>query len=141
MMLYPGLWYNTEIIALDKKAQNDSIREIIGVDKAKRFVQVTDFFDSNGSNKLGPYLQEAYATSTPNKFQQDFKDAANRLALLNRALSGDVLKIFPVPTDENNKWTSALEFRSGVINLSDTLYGSFVANSVPLYLQYVDKGV
>lgn len=141
MMLYPGLWYNTEIIALDKKAQNDSIREIIGVDKAKRFVKVTDFFDADGSNKLGPYLQEAYATSTPNKFQQDFKDAANRLALLNRALSGDVLKIFPVPTDENNKWTSALEFRSGVISLSDTLYGSFVANSVPLYLQYVDKGV
>ena len=141
MMLYPGLWYNTEILALDKKAQNDSIRKIIGVDSDQRFVKVTDFFDESGSNKLGPYLQEAYATATPNKFQQDFKDAALRLALLNRALSGDILRIFPVPTDENNKWTSALEYRSGVVTVTDTLYGSFVSNSVPLYLQYVDQGV
>ncbi|PTM05539.1 MAG: cytochrome C biogenesis protein, partial [Bacteroidetes bacterium] len=141
MMLYPGLWYNTEILALDKKAQNDSIRKIIGVDSDQRFVKVTDFFDESGSNKLGPYLQEAYATATPNKFQQDFKDAALRLALLNRALSGDILRIFPVPTDENNKWTSALEYRSGAVTVADTLYGSFVSNSVPLYLQYVDQGV
>jgi hypothetical protein len=63
------------------------------------------------------------------------------LALLNRALSGEILRIFPVPTDENNKWTSALEYRSGVVQLNDTLYGSFVANSIPLYLQYVDGGV
>jgi hypothetical protein len=123
MMLYPGLWYNTEILALDKKAQNDSIRKIIGVDSDQRFVKVTDFFDESGSNKLGPYLQEAYATATPNKFQQDFKDAALRLALLNRALSGDILRIFPVPTDENNKWTSALEYRSGAVTVTDTLYG------------------
>ncbi|MEK9751323.1 MAG: cytochrome c biogenesis protein CcsA [Flavobacteriaceae bacterium] len=141
MMLYPGLWYNTEFIALDKKAQNDSIRSIIGVPKAKRYVKVTDFFDEEGSNKLRPYLVEAFATNTPNKFQQDFKDASNRLALLNRALSGEILRIFPVPTDENSKWTSALEYRSGVVQLNDTLYGSFVANSLPLYLQYVDGGV
>ena len=141
MMLYPGLWYNTEFIALDKKAQNDSIRSIIGVPKAKRYVKVTDFFDEEGNNKLRPYLVEAFATNTPNKFQQDFKDASNRLALLNRALSGEILRIFPVPTDENNKWTSALEYRSGVVQLNDTLYGSFVANSIPLYLQYVDGGV
>jgi cytochrome c-type biogenesis protein CcsB len=63
------------------------------------------------------------------------------LALLNRALSGDILRIFPVPTDENNKWTSALEYRSGAVTVADTLYGSFVSNSVPLYLQYVDQGV
>jgi cytochrome c-type biogenesis protein CcsB len=141
MMLYPGLWYNTEFIALDKKAQNDSIRSIIGVPKAKRYVKVTDFFDEEGNNKLRPYLVEAFATNTPNKFQQDFKDASNRLALLNRALSGEILRIFPVPTDENNKWTSALEYRSGVVHMNDTLYGSFVANSIPLYLQYVDGGV
>ena len=141
MMLYPGLWYNTEFIALDKKAQNDSIRSIIGVPKAKRYVKVTDFFDEEGNNKLRPYLVEAFATNTPNKFQQDFKDASNRLALLNRALSGEILRIFPVPTDENNKWTSALEYRSGVVQLNDTLYGSFVANSIPLYLQHVDGAV
>ncbi|MEK9584305.1 MAG: cytochrome C biogenesis protein, partial [Flavobacteriaceae bacterium] len=50
MMLYPGLWYNTEILALDKKAQNDSIRKIIGVDSDQRFVKVTDFFYESGSN-------------------------------------------------------------------------------------------
>ena len=81
MMLNPGLWYNTEFIALDKKAQNDSIRSIIGVEKGKKYVKVVDFFDSEGNNKLQPFLLDAYNTNTPNKFQQDFKDVDLRLGL------------------------------------------------------------
>jgi hypothetical protein len=73
MMLYPGLWYNTEFIALDKKAQNDSIRSIIGVPKAKRYVKVTDFFDEEGNNKLRPYLVEAFATIPQISFNRILK--------------------------------------------------------------------
>lgn len=134
MMLNPALWYNTDFIALDKKAQNDSIRNIIGIPKGQKFIKATDFFDAQGRNKLGPYLQEAFTTNTPNKFQQDFKDAYFRLSLLDRALSGEILKIFPLLNDENNKWISAMEFRSNRYQISDSLYANFVKNAVPYYL-------
>ena len=134
MMLNPALWYNNEFIALDKKAQNDSIRKIIGIPEGKKFIRATDFFDESGRNKLGPYLQEAFATNTPNKFQQDFKDAYFRLSLLDRALSGEIIKIYPLLNDENNKWISAVEYRAGRFQVGDSLYSNFISNSIPYYL-------
>ena len=134
MMMQPRLWTVTEFIALDKKAQNDSIRNLIGVPGDQRYVRLVDFFDQQGRNKLDPVLQEAFATNTPNKFQQDFKDAYFRLSLLNRALSGEILRIFPLLNDVNNKWISSLEYRSGRYTVSDSLYANFIENSIPFYL-------
>ncbi|MBT8205286.1 MAG: cytochrome c biogenesis protein CcsA [Eudoraea sp.] len=134
MMLDPALWYSNEFIALDKKAQNDSIRKIIEIPQGQKYIKATDFFDEKGRNKLGPYLQEAFATNTPNKFQQDFKDAYFRLSLLDRALSGEIIKIFPLLNDENNKWISSVEYRSGRYQVGDSLYGNFIRNSIPYYL-------
>jgi cytochrome c-type biogenesis protein CcsB len=141
MMMNPAVWFNTEFIALDKKGQNDSIRKIIGIPEGKRYVKVTDFFDEQGRNKMAPYLQEAYATNTPNKFEQDFKDLDLRLGLLNRALSGEILKIFPLLNDENNKWISAIEYRSGQYQVSDSLYANFIKNAVPFYLSTLQKAI
>lgn len=141
MMLNPALWYNVEFIALDKKKQNDSIRSIIGVEPGQRYVKATDFFDAAGNYKLGPYVQDAYATNTPNKFEQDFRDVDLRLGLLNRTLSGEIVKIFPLLNDENNKWISAIEYRSGQYSVSDTLYGNFIKNAIPYYLLSVQNGL
>jgi len=140
MMMNPALWYNTEFIALDKKGSNDSIRKIINIPDEQRYVKATDFFDEKGQYKLAPYLQKAYATNTPNKFEQDFKDVDLRLGLLNRALSGEIVKIFPLLNDENNKWISALEFRSGEYQIPDSLYANFIKNAVPYYLMSLQRG-
>jgi len=141
MMLNPALWYNTEFIALDKKGQNDSLRGIIAVEGSQRYVKATDFFDSKGAYKLAPYLQDAYATSTPDKFQQDYKDVDLRLGLLNRALSGEIIKIFPLLNDENNKWVSAVEYRSGQYKVSDSLYANFIKNAAPYYLLSLQRAI
>ena len=141
MMMQPRLWTLAEFIALDKKSQNDSIRNIIGVSGDQKYVRLIDFIDSQGRNKLDPVLQEAFATNTPNKFQQDFKDAYFRLSLLNRALSGEILRIFPLPNDENNKWISAREFRSGRFPVPDSLYANFIDKGVPFYLMSLQQGL
>lgn len=139
MMLNPAVWYNTEFIALDKKAQNDSIRKIVGVPMGKEYVKATDFFDTKGNYKLSPFLREATTTNNPNKFQQDFKDANIRLNLLDQALSQQIVKIFPLLDDENNKWISALEYRGGEYKISDSLYANFVKNAMPYYLMTLSK--
>jgi len=139
MMMNPAIWYNTEFIAVDKKKQNDSIRKTIGVEKGKEFVKATDFFDADGNYKLEPFLEEATGTNNPNKFQQDIKDANIRLSLLNQALSGQIVKIFPLLNDENNKWISAVEYRGGQYKVTDSLYANFVKNAVPYYLMTLSR--
>ncbi|TFG75759.1 MAG: cytochrome C biogenesis protein, partial [Flavobacteriales bacterium] len=139
MMINPAVWYNTEFIALDKKGKNDSIRKIIGVPQGQKYVKAIDFFDAQGNYKLEPFLRKATATNNPNQFQQDFKDANIRLSLLNVTLGGEIVKIFPLLNDENNKWISAIEYRGGQYQIADSLYGNFVKNAVPYYLMSLQK--
>lgn len=139
MMMNPAVWYNTEFIALDKKAQNDSIRKIVGIPLGQKYVKATDFFTDQGEYKLEPYLREATATNNPNKFEQDFKDANIRLSLLNQALGQQILRIFPLLNDENNKWISAVEYRGGQYPVADSLYSNFVKNAMPYYLMTLGK--
>lgn len=141
MMMQPNLWTVTEFIALDKKAENDSIRSLLGIPKEQRYVRLIDFFDDQGQNKMDPVLRDAFATNNPNKFQQDFKDAYFRLGLLNRALSGEILKIFPLLQDENNKWISQAEFDPQQHPIADSLYVNFVRNSVRYYMISLQKAL
>lgn len=78
-------------------------------------------------------MQDAYATNTPNQFQKDFKTSDQRLGLLNRALQGEIFKIFPIPDHDNNKWISTMDYRADNTLIRDTLYANFVNNSIPFY--------
>ncbi len=140
MMLNPPAWYNVEFISLAKKG-NDSIRQIVGVSKDQNYVKATDFFDEKGSYKLEPYVKEATSTTNPNQFQKDFKKASERLSLLNLALSGNIVKIFPLLNDENNKWISAIEYRSGRYQVQDSLYANFINNGMPYYLRTLQTAI
>ncbi|MEE9364464.1 MAG: cytochrome c biogenesis protein CcsA [Cellulophaga sp.] len=137
MMMNRNLWYNIEFIKLERK--NDSIGKILGVKAKQKYVRFIDFFDEKGNHKLGPYLEKAYSTSNPDMFQKEYRRLDVRLGLINRSLSGEIIKIFPLLNDENNKWISALEFRSGKYHIGDTLYANFVKNALPYYLMTLQK--
>lgn len=141
MMLNPPAWYNAEFIAVDKKGKNDSIRNVLGIPKGQEFIKATDFFNEKGEYKLAQFLDDATTALSPNKFQQDLKDANIRLSLLDQALSGKIIKIFPLLDDENNKWISAVEYRGGQYQVSDSLYGNFIKNAVPYYLLSLRKAI
>lgn len=140
MMLNPGVWYNAEFIDLGKK-ENDSIREVIGVPKGTKFVKATDFFDSKGAYKLRPYLEKVTSTNNPSNFEKDFAKVGERLSLLNLALSGNMVKIFPLLNDENNKWISAVEYRGGQFQVQDSLYANFIRNAMPYYLNTLQQSI
>ena len=140
MMLNPPLWYNVNFINVGKK-QNDSIREIVGIPDGEEFINATKLFDATGMYKLRPYLEEATSTTNPNQFQKDFIKVHERFSLLNLALNGDILKIFPLLNDENNKWISTVEFRSGQYQVQDSLYANFMTNGLPYYLNTLQNAV
>lgn len=133
MQLNPELWYNVEFITLDKQGKNDSLRKIIGVPNGQKSVKAVDFFDQEGRYKLAPYLQDAYNTNTPNQFQKDFKEVDLKLGLLNRALSGEIVKVFPLINHENNKWISNVEFQRDRYQVNDSLYANFIKNGMVYY--------
>ena len=129
MMENPQLWFWADLIYLKKG--NDSIRNIIGVpDDVTRF-KLMDFITPQLTNKLDPFIAEAYREATPTVIDKEFRDIHQRLALLNRALSGSILKIFPKPNDTNNKWMSYAELGESGLTGMDSLYSRQI---IPLYL-------
>ncbi|MFP2995044.1 cytochrome c biogenesis protein CcsA [Spongiivirga sp. MCCC 1A20706] len=124
----PIIWRFVPILKI--KWENDSIRSLIGV---KEFENATfsDFFEDDGSYKLAPYLQNAYRAAVPNAFQKGFIEADRKISLLYSALNGEVLKFFPTPNSENNKWVSYPELKEYNFRNQDSLY---VYNVLPLYV-------
>ncbi len=134
MTEFPRLWVEVPIIAL--KRGNDSIRHVAGVPEGQKDIALLDLFDSKGNYKLEPYLEAATRTTNPNQFQKDFIRAHENFSLLNAALSGSILKIFPIPGDENNKWVSYPELNEANITGMDSLYAR---NILPLYFDSLKK--
>lgn len=116
---FRGVWMEVPLIYIKKG--NDSIRKIIGIGKDEKYAPFRAFFDEGWNYKLGPYLDAAYKTSTPNQFQKDFIEADKRIILMNQALSGTILKIFPVPNDKGNKWVSFVELSQPTGTTLDTM--------------------
>ncbi|WP_245871810.1 cytochrome c biogenesis protein CcsA [Sediminicola luteus] len=135
MMIVPSVWIDREFIVIDRKGYNDSLRNVLGLPKGKEFLKLTDVYDDKVGYKLSPFLEDAYSTTNPNKFQKDYQELDLRLGLFDQALSGSILKIFPLLDDENNKWISANEFRMGTYQVKDSLYANFINNALPYYVQ------
>lgn len=130
MTEFPSMWTQVPIIAL--KRGNDSIRSIIGVSPDTKYVTLLDLFDENANYKLQPYLEEATKSANPNQFQKDFIKAHENYYILNQALSGSILKIFPLPNNENNKWVSYLELNeAGFTGMDSTVTRTIL----PIYFQ------
>lgn len=132
MTQFPEYWYQIPIIYL--KRGNDSIRKIAGIQSDAKFAKLIDFFDEKGNYKLEPYLENAYAAAIPNQFQKDFIETDKKVNLLYSAIGGQILKVFPIPNDANNKWISYLEINENTGTALDT-----IKNVLPFYLNAINK--
>ena len=132
----PIAWYNVPIIYL--KRGNDSIRSIAGRNKNDKYASFVDFFDDSGSYKISSQLEGAYKASLPNQFQKDFIELDRRVNLLFSAFEGNILRIFPIPNDINNKWVSFSDVKPKDFKGIDSLY---VKNVLPLYIGALENDI
>jgi cytochrome c-type biogenesis protein CcsB len=130
MTQFPNVWFEVPLIYM--KPGNDSIRRIIGIESKAKYAPFIKFFDETGNYKLSPYLDAAYKAAVPNQFQKDFIEADRKVNLLNSALSGSILRVFPIPKDENNKWVSYMELGHSKLTGIDS---TFTRQILPVYLQ------
>ena len=134
MKQFPFAWIEVPLVYV--KSSNDSIRKILGVEKGQELIPFKKFFDDEGNYKLSPYLDAAYKTPNPNKFEKDFVETDKKINLLNSALFGSILRIYPTPNDKNNKWVSNLELSHATGTALDTIKTAF-----PFYLEALAKGI
>lgn len=127
MTQFPTVWFETPLIYI--KSGNDSIRKILGIPSDAKYATFRSCFDERGNYKLSPYLDEAYKAANPNQFEKDFVETDKKVNLLNSALSGKILRIFPIPKDPNNKWVSFLEINHTTGTAIDT-----IKSALPVYL-------
>jgi cytochrome c-type biogenesis protein CcsB len=132
MSQFPTAWFELPLIYI--KTGNDSIRKIIGVNPEDKYVTFRSLFDAKGNYKLGSYLEDAYKTNIPDQFQKDFIEVDKKVNLMNAALSGNILRIFPIPGDKNNKWLSFLEINHPMGNDLDV-----IKNALPYYFDALAK--
>ncbi|MFN3756756.1 MAG: cytochrome c biogenesis protein ResB, partial [Flavobacterium sp.] len=132
MAQYPYHWMEVPFIYL--KRGNDSLRSTIGLDSKAKFASFVNFFDENGNYKLSELIDDASKSAIPNQFQKDFIEVNKRVVLLNTAFSGAILRVFPVPGDENNTWLSFPETSD-----SENEDIKSIRNSIPYYFQLLEQ--
>ena len=125
------LWYEVPAIYLEEK--NTKIRKHLGIPDSTKYARLSDFFTSKGEYRIRELVAKAQKNSIKNKFEKDLIKIDRRLGLLYNAIGGGILKIYPIPNDENNKWISQPETSSTKgLMAADTI---FVQKSLPLYVQ------
>ena len=129
------LWYEVPAIYLEKK--NLKIREQLGLADTTKYARLSDFFSDRGEYLIREQVTEAQKKKIQNKFEQDLIKIDRRLGLLYNAIGGGILKIYPIPNDENNKWVSQPE-TSTTKGFKDT-DTVFVQKSLPLYVQLLQS--
>ncbi len=130
----PRFWEIVPMIYLEKG--NTEIREILGLSKDATHASLTDFLTPKGEYKIKSQVEEAIKKNVKNKFEKDLEHINDRVNLVYRALYGDILKIFPIPNDENNKWVSQPETLNANFKGTDSV---FVRQVIPVYIQMLQK--
>ena len=130
----PILWYEVPVIYLEK--QNLKIREQLGLADTVKHASLANFFSNRGDYKIREQVAEAQKKNVRDNFEKDLIKIDQRVGLLYSAIGGGILKIYPIPNDENNKWVSQPETTSTKGFTTDSI---FVQKSLPLYVQLLQS--
>jgi len=100
MIIDPQSWEETPII---KVGNPDLIREIGAKGKYASFA---DFLDIRGQYKLGKKVQDAYSRKPAERtsYDKEIISVDERVNVSYMIFTGEFLKIFPDPKDENHSW-------------------------------------
>jgi cytochrome c-type biogenesis protein CcsB len=126
----PKFWFQVPIVYVEK--DNTKLRDIIGIPHEQKNATLADFFDEKGMYKISETQQEAQKSNIKSKFEKDVINVDRRVNLLYSAITGDVLRIFPIPNDNNNTWVSHNGLKKGQFKGQDSV---FVGQILPIYLQ------
>ncbi|HKJ05890.1 MAG TPA: cytochrome c biogenesis protein CcsA, partial [Flavobacteriaceae bacterium] len=130
----PRAWFEIPVIYIEKG--NTKLRDILNMDHEAKYAKLSSFFDESRIYKLAELQQEAHKSNIKSKFEKDVINVDRRVNLFYSALMGDVLRIFPLPNDPNNKWVAHKDLMKANYTGQDSL---FVRQIVPIYIKTLEK--
>ncbi len=132
MISYPQGWYYVPLIYMERG--DESLRNIIGVDKNQKYARLVDFFDEKGNYKLQKYIEQAQKKRIKSKFDKDVIAVSGRVNLLYNTLLAENLRLFPLPDDPQYKWYSWTQIERFKFNEDDK---NFAKNAIPLWTKEI----
>ncbi|SNR70277.1 cytochrome c-type biogenesis protein CcsB [Lutibacter agarilyticus] len=126
----PRTWFQIPIIYVEKG--NTKLRDILGIPHEQKYTSLASCFDEKGNYKLGELQAEAQKSNIKSKFEKDVINVDKRVNLLYSAITGSILRIFPVPNDANNTWVSHNDINQAKFHGQDSV---FVRQILPIYIQ------
>ncbi|SEB70457.1 cytochrome c-type biogenesis protein CcsB [Tenacibaculum sp. MAR_2009_124] len=130
----PMLWINIPFIYIEKG--NKEIRKTLGLPEDAKYARFIDFYTDKGQSKIDQLVNAAQKKKIQNKFEQDAIKISRRIYLLSQAISGTLLRIYPIPNNEENKWVSQPETLQASFKGTDSV---FVRQSLPVYFQLLQN--
>lgn len=127
-------WNQVPIIYLERG--NKQLRELIGLPLDAKYAALSDFLTPRLEYKIRKEVAKAQKKNIRSKFEKDLINVDRRVGLLFSALRGDILRIYPIPEDEENKWVSLPEVKKGMFSGIDSV---FVKQSLPVYVQFLQE--
>lgn len=131
----PRFWFEVPVIYLEKG--NTKIRTFLEIPESSKYARLSDFITPRGEYKISEQVAEAQKKNVQNKFEKDLIKIDRRVGLLYSAIGGGILRIYPIPNDENNKWVSKPEASQANFKGTDSV---FVRQSLPVYINFLQEG-
>jgi len=130
----PRFWFEVPVIYLEKG--NSKIREILSLPDTTKYARLSDFITPTGAYKIKEQVAEAQKKNAKNKYEKDLIKIDKRVGLLYSAIGGGILRIYPIPNDDNNTWVSQPETSTAGFKATDSV---FVRQSLPVYIQLLQE--
>jgi cytochrome c-type biogenesis protein CcsB len=134
MLSNPAYWQGVPMI----KVSDGELKKLIGV--SGKYASFNDFLDpQRGNYKLSQYVDAAYSKKPVERssFDKDVIKVDERVNIFYMAITGDFLKVFPVPGHPENKWHNSADPYATF----DTTDAQFVENILPVYYGAVIDGM
>ena len=135
MMLQPQYWQKQKLVAVT----HPDLLKKLNVEKEGRYTHVPflNFFDDKFQYILEEDVEIANRKkpSERNKYDKDVISVDERVNVCYMVYTGDFLRIFPKPKDENNTWLAPTQFQHNFTGM-DSL---FVGNALILYFNEIVK--
>ncbi len=126
----PRIWFQIPIIYIEKG--NTKLRDLIGIPHEDKYANLASFFDEKGNYKISEIQQTAQKSNIKSKFEKDVINVDRRVNLFYSAITGSILKIFPIPNDANHTWVDHSNVNQANFKGQDSV---FVRQILPIYLQ------
>ena len=126
MLVNPDEWKNKPII----KIYEDEVREMVGA--RGKYATFNDFFDENRRYKLKDRVNEIYAKSPAlrSRIDKELINVDERLNVCNLVFNGSLFKVYAMPNDPANKWSSPADVRVKDDSGTPTIYMEIIRKDI-----------